>query len=264
MHPSNTTPGFVRMARKITFVLLTLSLIGGVTGCGSTSKKREEAQLRFQLGTSLLTQGRYPSALRELLIAESLDPKNHVIQNNLGLTYFMREKYDLAAQHLRKAIEIDPKYSEARNNYGRSLIELARYDEAIRELEKVVADLTYTDPAKALLNLGLAHFRKGDFATAKMKFAEVIRLNRSHCLAQTMYGRSLLELADYSTASRALDNAVLICKSLKFDEAHYFSGLSYYKLGNTSTAIARMEEVIKLYPDGNYAKKAESLLKLMK
>ena len=60
------------------------------------------------------------------------------------------------------------------------------------------------------------------------------------------------------------DNAVVICKPVKFDEPHYFSGLTYYKLGKTTSAIARMEEVVQLYPQGHYAKRAESMLKLMK
>jgi type IV pilus biogenesis/stability protein PilW len=235
-----------------------------LVSCSNTAKKRDEAVLHMRIGTSFLAQGNQPSALRELLIAEQLDPKNEAIQNNLGLAYFIREKYELAAQHLQKALELKPSYSEARNNYGRTLIELGRYEDAAREIQAVINDLTYEDPAKAWVNLGLVYFRKGDYRTAKDKFTEAIRINRDHCLAQTLYGRSLLELGQFSAAAPALDNAVVICRPAKFDEPFYFSGLSYYKLGRTSSAIARMEEVIKLYPGGRYAKKAESRLKLMK
>lgn len=245
-------------------LLLTTVLVVSVSACATSKKDREDAQIRLRLGTSLLNQGQYPSALRELLIAERLDPKNEVIQNNLALAYFMRERYELALQHLQKALEINPQYTEARNNYGRTLIELTRYDQAIEELNKVLADLTYTDPVKAWVNLGLAYFRKGDFKTAKEKFAEAVRLNRENCLGHTYFGRSLLEMKDYSAAARALDNALLICKDSNFEDPYYYSGLSYYRLGKTSTAIARMEEMLKLYPSSQYAKKAESLLKLMK
>lgn len=234
------------------------------TSCATSKKNQEEALLRLRLGTSLLQQGSYPQALRELLLAEKLDPRNEITQNNLGLTYFMRERYDLALEHLEKALRLKSDYTEARNNLARTLIELSRFDEAIDELKLVTADLTYTDPAKAWVNLGLAYFRKGDFKSAKDKFAQAMKLNRGNCLGQTLYGRSLLELADYQSASVALDNAVLICQSTKFDEPYYFSGLSYYKLGRTSAAIARMEEVMQISPDGEYAQKARSLLKLMK
>lgn len=259
-----TRPSIARFKGQLaSFVgaVVTVALMGG---CSSGNKKKDEAALRMRIGTAHLAQGNHPSALRELLVAENLDPDNELIQNNLGLAYFLRDKFDLSAKHLRRALEIKPSYSEARNNYGRVLIELGRYDEAARELSRVVADLTYDDPAKALVNFGLVYFRKGDFRSAKGKFLEAMKANRDNCLAQTFYGRSLLELQEFQNAATALDNAVVVCRPVSFDEPFYFSGLSYYKLGQTSSAIARMEEVLKISPGGRYAKKAESLLKLMK
>ncbi|MEK7356381.1 MAG: tetratricopeptide repeat protein [Bdellovibrionota bacterium] len=233
------------------------------SGC-STAKTKEESILRMRNGTALLEQGHYPEALRELLLAEKLDPSNAGIQNNLGLTYFLREKYDLAAKHLARAVDLKPDYSEARNNYGRVLIEQGQYTRAITELEKVIKDLTYTEPSRAWVNLGLARFRQKNYAGAKKDFTEAIKLNREDCLAHTLYGRSLFEMGKFEQAAPALDNAVVVCRAQKFDEPHYFSGLSYYKLGRTSDAVSRMEEVIKLYPGSRYATKAESILKLMR
>jgi Tfp pilus assembly protein PilF len=235
-----------------------------LASCATSGKDREEADLRLRLGTGYLQDGNYPQALRELLEAEKLDPRNAMVQNNLGLAYFFRERYEIAADHLKNAISLEPKYSEARNNYARVLIELTRYDQAIRELKIVLDDLTYADPAKAWVNMGLAHFQKGDFSTARERFATAIQNDRNHCLAHTYYGRSLLELGELQTAAAALDNAVVVCRPVRYDEPHYFSGLTYYKLGRASSAIARMEEVVKLYPEGRYAKKAESMLKLMR
>jgi type IV pilus biogenesis/stability protein PilW len=241
-------------------LLLSLAL----SACSSTQKQVEEAELHMRIGTSFLSQGNYPNALRELLIAEKLDPKSALVQNNLGLAYFWRERLDLSAKHLRRAVELNPEFTEARNNYARVLIELTRYDQAIAELKTVLSDLTYGDPAKAWVNLGMAYFRKGDYGTAKEKFAQAVQINRDHCLGQTLYGRSLLELKQFEAAAHALDNAVVICRPAQFDEPYYFSGLTYYRLGRTSSAVARMEEVLKLYPNGLYAKRAESMLKLMK
>jgi type IV pilus assembly protein PilF len=238
-------------------------VLTSLSGC-ATWNSRESAQLRMRIGTAHLEQGNYPHALRELLAAERLDPRDPTIQNNIGLAYFMRERYDLAARHLGRAVDLDPQFSEARNNYGRVLIELGRHEEAIRQLEKVVEDLTYPDPAKAWINIGLARFRKGDFSAARNDFAQALKVKRDHCVGQTLYGRSLFELQQYEVAAQALDNAVLICRESQFDEPYYFSGLTYYKLGRISSAIARMEEVVRLYPNGNYAPKAESLLKLMR
>lgn len=241
-------------------VLAALSLIA----CTSFEKQHDEADLHLRIGTSYLQQGNYPLALRELLAAEKLDPKNELIENNLGLVYFFRERYEDSARHLKRAIEIKPEFTEARNNYGRVLIEVARYDEAIQQLNKVLSDLTYTETSKAWVNYGLVYFRRGDFMTARDKFAQAIQNNRDNCVGHTYFGRSLLELGKLKEAAVALDNAVVVCRPMKYEEPNYFSGLTYYKLGRTSSAIARMEEVMKLYPQSAYAKKAESMLKLMK
>jgi type IV pilus assembly protein PilF len=243
--------------------LVVLLAFACLTSC-ATKQNHEEAELRLRLGTSLLEQGNLPNALRELLTAEKLDPKNEIVQNNLGLIYFLRNHVDLALPHLKKAIELKPQFSEGRNNYARLLIEVARYDEAIAELQIVLRDLTYDQPSKAWVNLGLAYFRKGDYGQARSKLAEGLKLERTNCLGQILYGRSALELGDFASASKTLDHAVVLCQGSNIDEAKYYSGLSYYKLGRSSSAIGRMEEVVKLYPEGQYAKKAQSLLKLMK
>ncbi len=234
-----------------------------VSSCASSQKNKERAVLLLRSGTGYLTQGLYPAALRELLSAAELDPSNPIIQNNLGLAYFVREKFDLAEKHVSRAIQLDSKYTDARNNHGRVLIELGQYEEAKAQLQNVLADLTYPEPEKAWFNFGLLYFRQGQFDAAKDKFAEGIRTNRQHCLSQTYYGRSLLELKDFDRAATALDAAVGLCKNSQNDEPHYYSGISYYKLGRTDKAVARMEEVMRLYPKGHYAKKAESMLQIM-
>ncbi len=255
------------MTARAVFKLFSLMFIATVIfGC-TTQKTKDEAQLHARIGTALLQQGHYPDALRELLAAEKLDSSDASIQNNLGLAFFMREKYKTATEHLQKALSITPSYSEARNNLGRVLIEMGRYDYAVRELEKVISDLTYPDPAKAYVNLGLAYFRQAEYPQAKVNFSKAIQLSRENCLAQTYYGRSLFELSNFDLAAQALDNAAVVCRAgsgASVDEAQYYGGLAYYKLGKTSSAISRMEEVVKLNPDGRFAKKAENLLKLMK
>lgn len=238
-----------------------------ITSACATQKTKDEAALHARIGTALLAQGHYPEALRELLTAEKMDPSNAQTENNLGLTYFMREKYKVANEHIERALKIDPNYSEARNNHGRVLIELGQYDEAVSELRRVLKDLTYPDPAKALVNLGLAYFKQGKFIESKEQFAKALQVNRDNCLAATLYGRSLFEMAKFELASQSLDNASIVCSangSEGYDEPGYFAGLAYYKLGNTESAISRMEDVVKKYPDGRYAKKADELLKLMK
>ena len=67
----------------------------------------------------------------------------------------------------------------------------------------------------------------------------------------------------YEAAIDSFDSALKLCNN-NYDEAHYFSGLSYFKAGKPEKAEARLEEVIKLYPDSEYAAKAKDMLKLIR
>jgi Tfp pilus assembly protein PilF len=245
-------------------LLLFACALGALSGCVTSHKNREEAELHMQIGTGHLERRNYPLALHELQTAADLDPDNPRVQNNLGLAFFLLDRYELAEKALRRAVELAPKYNEARDNLGRVLIELGRNEEAIRELRTVLSDLTYPAADRAWTNMGLAYFRRADFGQARAKFAEAIRLNRENCLAQTLFGRSLLEMGDFRAATDSLDGAIRICKDAQFDEPHYFSGLSYLKLGDTGRGLARLEEAIKLFPHGKYAQRAKSMLQQIK
>lgn len=236
-----------------------------MTACASVSTENEEtAKLHLKIGTSHLNNDNYPQALNELLVAEELDPTNPVIQNNLGLTYFFRERYDLAETHIRKALRLDPKYSDARNNLSRILIERGRYTEAAREAEIVSQDLGYQSPEKPLVNLGMAQFKMEQYAAAKKTLQKALDFQRDNCLAQSYYGRTLFAMNDYSRASEALDRAAGFCQRLQFDEPQYYGALSYYQLGQKAKAEARLESLLKLYPNGRYTEKAKTMLETIR
>ncbi len=240
------------------------SFVFFLTACSSNSSREEIGLLHLQIGTAHLSNGKYPQALKELLIAESYAPRNALIQNNLGLAYFVRGKIELAEKHLRKAIDIDGKFSDARNNLGRILYEKKRYKEANEEIQKVLQDLTYTNPEKANFNMGLIQFATGNYSDASESFLKTLEVMRDNCDAHNYYGRSLYEMKKYNKAAAALDRAVLFCKKIQNDEPHYYSALSYLKLGQKAKSRARLEEIIGGYPEGKYQEKSKELLDLMR
>lgn len=253
--------------RKMTLTLHTLALffcVGLMSGCATWGQDKEKADLHLRLGTSQIESGNYPYALRELLQAEKLDSSNPVTQNNLGLVYFFRERYDLAEKHLRKALDMDGKYTEARNNLSRVLIEQGKFVEAEKEVRIVINDLTYANPDKALINLGLAKFNQKDYTAARSAFAKVLSQKQDDCISATYFGRTFFETEDYPRAAETLDRAIAYCQKELYDEPHYFSALAYYRLGEKSKSIARFEELIKYYPDGKYREKSKGMLSLIR
>jgi type IV pilus biogenesis/stability protein PilW len=234
-----------------------------VTACGTAEKRKDEAQLRLNIGTNLLANGSYHSALQELLNAEKDDPDNAVVQNNLGLTYLVLEHPEEARQHILRAIELQPKYSEARNNLGRVDIELGLYEDAARELHQVLNDLTYPSPEKAWVNLGLAYFSQREYTQAENSLHKALEIDRKNCLAYNYFGRSQFEMGHYEDAAKTLDQASKLCQAARFDEPHYYSALTYYKMGQKEQARARIDELLTLYPHGKYNEKATAMRKLI-
>jgi type IV pilus assembly protein PilF len=239
-------------------------IIMNLIGCATSEKDREKADLYLQMGTSNLEKGNYPAALKNLLSAEEYNPNDPLIQNNLGLAYFVRDRNELAEKHMQRALAIKSDFTEARINLGRVYMEQKKYDEAIRILHVATQDLTYPNPEKAWTQLGMAQFSKGDFNSAKKSLAEAIKINRQNCTAFSFFGRSLYELHDYSGAAEQLDRAIQVCLGSDFDDPYYFSGLSYYKLGEKEKATARFEQIKEKFPESKYSANAQSLLKVMK
>lgn len=265
--PNSTRHGF-SLSLSLAFVGATF-----LVSCASQNptKDKDDAALHLQIGTTLFTNKKYPAALTELLIAEKLDPANPTVQNNIALTYFVRDRFDLALKHVDRAIALRPDYTEARNNRARILIERGEYAAAIEEAKRVTQDLTYGFPIRGWTNISLAYFRKGDFANARDSATQALKIERGSCFAQTILGRSLLELGIAANAPRqihdaaeTLDRAIVACRPEGQDEAAYFAGLAHYKLGKSATAVARLQELLKDYPEGRYVKKAESLLEIIK
>ena len=252
--------------------LITLNLSLFLGGCGSLFKKkvrdkdREAAQLYLQIGTSYLSKGQYPQALRELLQARKLDPLNPVVHNHLGLVYYVRDKKELALESLLEALRLKDDYTEARNNLGRVLIDLGRPEEAIAELERVTKDLLYAQPEKGWIHLGMAYFQMGQFEKTKSSLDQALKLKRNSCPARTLYGRTLLKQKRYQLARQTLEQAISFCQKAQpksYDEALYFSSLSYLKTGHSQRAKVQFQELVHQFPQSPYSTKAQSYLKLI-
>jgi len=245
-------------------IILTFSLFI-LTACATTnSTDAEKAELFLRMGSTQFESGNYPASLTALLKAEELDPKNPAVQNNLGLVYFMRQRYDLSEKHLRRALSLSSKYSEARNNLGRVLIEAGKFQEAEKELQLVIDDLTYPSVDKAYVNMGLAQFNQKNYTGSRQNFLNAMNVARDNCVANAYYGRTFFEEKDYNKAAPALDNAIGFCQRALFDEPHYYSALTYYRLGDKEKAMARFSEIVKLYPEGKYREKSKAMLDMLR
>lgn len=232
--------------------------------CATNEKAQQMAKAHLELGNSYYSQGQYPDALREMLKARKLDPRNPVILNALGITYHARGRSDLGIKALKDSLEINPQYTEARNNLVRVYIETKDFSSAKKELDLVKKDLTYGALDKVYLNEGLLYFDQNKYVQALDPFAKAIDFKRSDCSAHHFYGRSLFEIKKYAQAATALDRAVTFCQKSGDDEPHYYSALAHYRAGDKRKAAIRFEEILQLYPNGQYYERSKSLLEMVR
>lgn len=248
--------------KLIVLVLLIFNFFN--TGCTTHAKNEELAQRHFDLGNSFYAAGKYPQALKELMKAKKLDPSNPLIVNSLAVTYQARGRSDLAIKTFNELLQVHPNFTEGRNNLARVLIENKRFKEAQIEINKVKSDLTYGSLDKLYLNEGLLFFDQKQYDKALEPFAKSVKYGRSNCSSQHFYGRSLFELKRYAEAAQALDRAIAFCQTSGNDEPHYFSALAHYRSGDKRKAAVRFDEIVKLYPNGQYIEKSRALLEVVR
>lgn len=247
---------------KLFILLFSLNLFSCATK--SSPEKNVTAELHFNIANEYLKKENYPVALKELLIAEDLNPDNPMIQANLGLVYFMRERYELAEKHYKKAISIRPDFTDAKNNLGRAYVEIGQFRLAEALLKEVLEDLTYIDFPKAYANYGVLEFKRKNYASAITYFKKSLERDRENCYTQVYLGRSYLELKDISYASMQLDKAIPFCQQIESDEAHFYSAIALYRNNQKDKAKFRFEELIRLFPSGYNNEKAQKMLELLK
>src|SRR5262249_46183567 len=97
------------------------------------------AEPYFQLGLTLQSLGRLPSALEALERAAALAPRNARILLALGNALADAQRQDEALDRYRQAIDVRPDYAEAYTNAGNLLARRGRLGEALEHYEKAIA-----------------------------------------------------------------------------------------------------------------------------
>jgi TolB-like protein/DNA-binding winged helix-turn-helix (wHTH) protein/Tfp pilus assembly protein PilF len=97
------------------------------------------AHLRY--AEFLSTVARHDEALKEIRIAQQLDPLSRVIGSNIGRILYHARRNDEAIGELRKALDLDPRSVYTRETLGMAYESKGMYNEAERELLVVQASM---------------------------------------------------------------------------------------------------------------------------
>jgi tetratricopeptide (TPR) repeat protein len=104
------------LKRAATFSLF-LAVI--LAACGSRYGRSDKPSSQLAFGVEMARRGLWSEALFRFHQAESLDPRNPRVLNNLGVAYEATGEYDKALGYYKQALQIDPNNRELRANYGR-------------------------------------------------------------------------------------------------------------------------------------------------
>lgn len=112
----------------------------------------------------LTAMGRFDEAVREMRLAQELDPLSLIANAALGWVFYHAGEYEHSVEQCRRTLELDPGFELAYLWMGLSLAELGRGDEARAMLERAVA--LSGGSAISLAALARAHAVSGRTAEA--------------------------------------------------------------------------------------------------
>ena len=245
------------MTRKniLVYVLTVLCLVSMFACAGSQEKRKKQARMTRELGEAYMQQGNYTESLKELLKAEKIYSKDHLLHNDLGLAYMAKQRLDKAELHFKKAIDIRPEYAPAKNNLGTLYMAKQDWDAAIKQFKSLASDLLYGTPHYPLTNLGIAYYNKRDYINSERYFLEALDLEPNFVLALRGLGRTYVAMNKLSQAVVTLEKAVK--NAPESAELHLELGNACHMSGDTQTALFAYQKVISLSPNTPIAETAQ-------
>src|SRR5262245_19965037 len=126
-----------------------------------------------------------------LLVAPGLRPQDEITTRfNRAVELQRQGAWKEAAEEYRALLAIAPNYAEAQANLGSVLSWLEKYDEAIAAYASALRLNPQLTPI--LLNLGIAHYRAGQFAKAVEVLERFLTIAPDHLQTRRLIGLSLV------------------------------------------------------------------------
>ena len=142
----------------------------------------EVADTHCNLGVVYNAQGRLGKATGELETALRLNPDNAEAHYNLGVAYDLQGRLDEALREYRTALKLNPDYTEAHNNLGVIYQKQGLLDNAMKEMQAALR--LNPDIAAVHNNLGIVYGRLGRRDEAMREFQAALRLNPDYTEAR--------------------------------------------------------------------------------
>jgi type IV pilus assembly protein PilF len=232
-----------------------------LAGCATSNtikSEQHQADAIRQLGEAYLAEQNYTMALSELLKAEKLNHKDHLLHQDLGIAYMAKGELELAVSQFKTALTIKPDFASARNNLGAVYLAMKDWDAAIESFKLLTKDLLYATPHYPLANLGKAYYEKKEFAEAEKYYQEALKMEPGFVNALYGLGRTYLSTGNVQKAAEYFQRSVEAAPLLP--EAQFDLANAQRLLGNIEKARQGYARVIELSPNSDLAREAKQVL----
>ncbi len=203
------------------------TVMASLVGACATDKalKQQQAEAIRRLGEAFMAQKEYTKALREFKKAEDIYPNDHLLHDDIGLTYMAKGSPDLAIVHFKEALDIEPNYTPALNNLGAAYMEKEDWESAIQCFLKAKDDMLYLTPHFPLTNLGFVYYKLNKYDQSVAYYKEALELKSDFPKALHGLGLAYLAMGNYPDAVASLERAVAVAPNEA--QLHFDLGKAY-------------------------------------
>ena len=145
------------------------------TGVFLSPEKLQEINQIIKRADSMVARKFYEDSIMEYQKALTINPRDHVVHNKLGIAYHQMQGLSLAKKEYELAKKINPKYHEAWNNLGTVHYSLKNYKKAIKYYKKSIE--LRPDSATSYHNMGAAYFALKKYEEGFEAYREAFRLD---------------------------------------------------------------------------------------
>jgi Tfp pilus assembly protein PilF len=257
---------------RSTACLGVLLALFAASGCKTVASPQEIslADSHRDLAEAKLANGEPEIAIKEYQAAIAIHPED--AESHYGLAEAFRRKGLLndTERQLQETLRLDPTHLEARLALGVAYLQMERWNDAAAQFELLVADPTFVRPARALVNLGWAHYKSGDLERAKADFQRALAQDRSNYVAHLDLGIVYYEQSDLVEAVTHFEACVKILAERPVKvygaveaEARFRMAQAYVRLGKRDQALASLRVAVDRGGESEWVRKSNDYLKVL-
>ena len=158
-------------------------------------------------GLYLMAMDRRDEALREMRLAEQLDPTSPLMTTSMGWALLFARQYDAAIAELRKALDLDPSYQMARGSLEFAFVASRRFEDAVALTEPERSEARARGEHWASANLVYAHAQLGRRNQALQMMEDLKRMCGERYISPFLLTIAYVGLGDKDEAFKWLEKA---------------------------------------------------------